>query len=368
VHFQLVGNDPIYRQIVEQVRLAVAAGKLSPGSRLPTVRALAADLGVNANTVSRAYLELEQAGVLLNRPGRGSFVASDGRPPSERSARLQTILGRAVLDALSLGYSVAEVEASFGLGLARWRQESSYAEATQRGHGDLRLAGSHDLVLDLLAARLAREVPPLWLDVTAIGSLDGLIALVRGEAEVAGCHLLDTDSGEYNLPFVRRLMPGRHVVVVQLAGRQQGLIVRRGNPRGIHSLDDLARLDVAFVNRQAGSGTRLLLDYHIDRAGLSRASIRGYERAEMTHLRVAQAVAEGEADAALGIFAAARAFDLDYLPLWQERYDLVIPREHWTSPKVVRLLAVLGDPEFRSIVQEMGGYDAGAMGDIVAEL
>ncbi|MBI2940575.1 MAG: GntR family transcriptional regulator [Chloroflexi bacterium] len=404
MELRLAGNGPIYQQIVEQVRLAVATGRLAPGARLPTVRALAAELGVNANTVSRAYLELEQAGVLVNRPGRGSFVAPNGQLTGERKARLQAVLGRCVLEALSLGYSAAEIEAAFGLGMARWRQDALMEDgATGRGGdalregkrgkgeegkpelrpfpfdpfpptksvapspaGGLRLAGSHDLVLDLLAARLARESPAIRLEVTTGGSLAGLIALARSEAHLAGCHLLDADTGEYNLPFIRRLLPGRSVVVVQLAARQQGLIVPRGNPRALTGLADLSRPDIVFVNRQAGSGTRLLLDYQLARAGLGHESVRGYEREEGTHLRVAAAVAEGEADAGLGILAAARAFELDFLPLWQERYDLVIPREHRWSPSIVRLLDTLRDPDFRGVVQELGGYAVGAMGEEVS--
>ena len=158
--------------------------------------------------------------------------------------------------------------------------------------------GSHDLTLDLLAQFLAERGSRLTS--ANLGSLGGLIALSRGEAHLAGSHLLDPDSGDFNLAYIDRYLAGRQVVVVGLVGREQGLILARGNPKNVRGLADLARSDVAFINRQRGSGTRLLLDYHLQREGLSPAAIRGYEREEYTHLTVAAAVASGRVDCALG--------------------------------------------------------------------
>lgn len=228
--------------------------------------------------------------------------------------------------------------------------------------------GSHDLALDLLASHLRRKDPRLTLASSNVGSLGGLMALSRGEAHLTGCHLLDEETGEYNLPFVRRYLKGKPVVVLGLVRRIQGLIVPRGNPRGITSLADLAREDLRFVNRQRGSGTRVLLDYMLRRQGIAPERIRGYQREEYTHLAVAAAVAGGSADVGLGILSAARAMGLDFVPLLSEQYDLVIPRESYESELLQPLLAVIRGDEFRREVEALGGYDTSTMGQVVAEM
>ncbi len=228
--------------------------------------------------------------------------------------------------------------------------------------------GSHDLTLDLLASELRRADPLASLSSSNVGSLGGLLALQRGEAHLAGSHLLDEETGEYNVPYVRRLLPDTEVVLVNLVHRQQGLLVAKGNPRGIKGLRDLARGDVAFVNRQRGSGTRVLLDYELRRQGIDPSGINGYEREEFTHTAVAAAVASGAADAGLGILAAATALGLDFVPLLKERYDLVIPAEFHDSALLQPLLSIVRGPGFRTQVEGLGGYDTSEMGRTVAVL
>ena len=227
--------------------------------------------------------------------------------------------------------------------------------------------GSHDLALDLLSNELARRVPGSALASANVGSLGGLLALARGEAHLAGSHLLDEETGEYNVGSIQRHLAGRSVVLVHLAGRVQGLIVPSGNPRGISTLADLARQDVRFVNRQRGSGTRVLLDFQLRRLGVYRGAIGGYEREQYTHLAVAADVASGAADVGLGILAAARALGLDFVPLFNEQYQLVIPREHYDSPLLAPLLDIIRDPGFRAQVDALGGYDVSDMGRVVWE-
>lgn len=227
--------------------------------------------------------------------------------------------------------------------------------------------GSHDLALDLLSNELARRSPGASLASANVGSLGGLLALSRGEAHMAGSHLLDEATGEYNVGYIQQYLRGRAVVVVTLAGRLQGLMVPTDNPRGVATLADLTRSDVQFVNRQRGSGTRVLLDYQLRQQGVSPASIRGYEREEYTHLAVAAAVASGVADAGLGILAAARALQLEFVPLFQERYDLVIPREQYESPFLAPLLAIIRGGAFRGQVDALGGYDVAEMGRVAWE-
>ena len=228
--------------------------------------------------------------------------------------------------------------------------------------------GSHDLTLDLLASRLHSRYSHITLSSSNVGSLGGLIALRRGEAHLAGSHLLDEDTGEYNLSYIRRYLAGQPVVVVNLVHRVQGFMVAKDNPKGISSLEDLARADVSFVNRQRGSGTRVLLDYKLKEMGIGPDRVRGYEREEYTHLAVAADVSGGTADVGLGILAAARALDIGFVPLLKEQYDLVIPRAHYESELLQPLLALIGSEEFRNEVEALGGYDASDMGRVVAEL
>jgi putative molybdopterin biosynthesis protein len=228
--------------------------------------------------------------------------------------------------------------------------------------------GSHDLVLDLLGQFLAERAPGMRLASANAGSLGGMVALRRGEAHLAGSHLLDPESGEYNLAYVQQYLPRRAIVLVTLTRREQGLLIAPGNPKGIHSLADLRRPDIHYVNRQRGAGTRVLLDHRLGELGIDPTAIHGYEREEVTHLAVAAAVASGVADCGLGIRAAARALDLDFVPVEWERYDLVIPWEHYKSALLEPLLALLNDATFRRAVSELPGYDADPMGQIVAEI
>ncbi len=223
--------------------------------------------------------------------------------------------------------------------------------------------GSHDMTLDLIAQFLAQRNRRLAS--ANVGSLGGLIALQRGQAHLAGSHLLDPETGDYNLGYIRRYLPGTPVKMITLVGREQGLIVQPGNPKGITSLKDLVRPDVSFVNRQRGAGTRVLLDYHLVQLHLDPVQIRGYTQEEYTHLAVAAAVAAGRADCGLGIPAAAQALGLDFVPLFKERYDLVIPEVYYESALLAPLLDLLQDPAFRQAVAALPGYDVSAMGQVV---
>jgi putative molybdopterin biosynthesis protein len=223
--------------------------------------------------------------------------------------------------------------------------------------------GSHDLTLDLMAQFLAEK--GARLSSANVGSQGGLIALRRAEAHLAGSHLLDPETGEYNSSYIRQYLPSTSVVLVTLVGREQGLIVKRGNPLKLRSLADLIRSEVRFVNRQRGAGTRVLLDYEMSKAGLHARDIRGYEQEEYTHLAVAAAVASDLADCGLGIAAAAQALGLDFVSLFSERYDLIIPSEHYDSPRLAPLLDLLQDERFRREVASLPGYDVSSMGAIV---
>ena len=226
--------------------------------------------------------------------------------------------------------------------------------------------GSHDITLDVMEQFLASRGRRLAS--ANVGSLGGLVALRRGEAHFAGSHLLDPESGEYNLTYVRQYLPDIPVKVVALVGREQGLLVPQKNPKGIRSLADLSNPEIQFVNCQRGAGTRVLLDYHLGKMGLAPDSIHGYSQEEFTHLSVAASIASGRSDCGLGIAAAAHALDLDFIPLFQERYDLVVPVSFAESDLLSPIWELLEKPEFKKMVSEMPGYDVNMMGTLIAEL
>ena len=222
--------------------------------------------------------------------------------------------------------------------------------------------GSHDLILDLAASALRARDNRVTLASSNVGSLGGLTALRDGLCHVAGSHLLDPASGEYTLPYLERLLPGRDLAVVRLTHREQGLIVAAGNPLGLTGIEDLGGGRVRYVNRQRGAGTRVLLDHELARRSLDASGVLGYEREEPTHLAVAAAVAADRADAGLGVLAAARAFDLGFVPVAKEPYDLVLERELVESELLLPLWSLLESAEFRSQVEALGGYDTAEMG------
>ncbi len=229
------------------------------------------------------------------------------------------------------------------------------------------IIGSHDIALDVLANYLRKIHPEASLSSAHVGSLGGLSALKRGEAHCAGTHLLDEETGDYNVSYIKRLLPDRGMVLLNLVYREQGFIVAKGNPKGIAGVKDLVRPDVSYINRQRGAGTRILLDFKLKEAGIDPYSINGYQREEYTHMAVAAAVASGSADAGMGIRAAAKALELDFVSVVEERYDLCIPGEFWESPYVTRLLEVMKLPEFREEVRSLGGYDLRDCGKIMWE-
>lgn len=226
--------------------------------------------------------------------------------------------------------------------------------------------GSHDISLDILAQFLASKNRRFAS--ANVGSLGGLVALRRDEAHLAGSHLLDPETGEYNLSYIQEYLPGVAVRVVTLVDRDQGLILPKTNPKGVRTLQDIVRDDLRFVNRQRGAGTRVLLDFHLSKLGIDSESIKGYEQEEYTHLAVAASVASGRADCGLGIAAAAHALELDFIPLFQERYDLIIPRIYVDSELLTPLFDVLNNQKFKQMVASLPGYDILKTGKIIADL
>lgn len=225
--------------------------------------------------------------------------------------------------------------------------------------------GSHDPLLDELADMMHRDDSRLFMSSSHIGSMGGIMAIRRREAHVAGCHMLNTKTGEYNRSFIRKYFPDGDVKLVRLVGRQQGLMLQRGNPLNIRQFSDIAREGIRFVNRQKGSGTRILTDYLCGKNGVDTSSVYGYDREELTHTSVAAQIACGSADAGMGIFSAAKLYGLDFLPVCVEEFDLIIPDYAWNTPMVGKLLETIKSAEFREKVTEMGGYTVDDPGELI---
>jgi putative molybdopterin biosynthesis protein len=374
IEVRLAGSagSPIFSQIAEQLRQMVATGRLRPGERLPTVRQLAESLAISPGTVVKAYRQLEQDGVIQSRRGGGTVVvsqASDPRLLTIRQTRLSGMMSNGILEALSQGYSLEEIEAAFSVHLDRWREErKDTAQAAKMPSKNVKagqalvIVASHDLALNMLVSRLRQKHPKVKIHVTYAGSLGGLIALQEGRADLAGVHLLDAETGEYNYPYIKHLLPGREMAIVHLAYRIQGLMFAAGNPKRIKSLEDLRRPDLTLINRQKGSGTRILLDQELRQLGIAPSRVKGYAHEVDTHLATAKCIADGKADVGLGIEAAARACQIDFLPLYRERYDLVIPIGNHRNKKLAPLLKMIGSKDFQKAVIEVGGYDTSQTG------
>jgi putative molybdopterin biosynthesis protein len=218
-------------------------------------------------------------------------------------------------------------------------------------------SGSHDLAIELLAEDLSRHVNIVSIP---IGSLNGLVTLREGLSHLAGCHLLD-ETGEYNIPFIQHIFPDRPTSLVTLAHREQGLMIAAGNPKSICTLVDLIRTDVLFINRNAGSGTRLWLDMQLHAQNIPAGKIRGYERSASTHSEAARTIQEGNADAAIGLRAAAHRHGLDFIPLFNERYDLAFPVEN--EKTVAPLLDTLQTSASRQRIESLAGYETTHTGE-----
>jgi len=228
--------------------------------------------------------------------------------------------------------------------------------------------GSHDNSMDVLANFLRKRHPLYTLSSAHVGSMGGLMALRKNEAHIAPTHMLDEETGEYNVPFIKRLLPDRGITLMNLVHRTQGLMVPRGNPKGIAGLNDLSRRDITFINRQRGAGTRLLLDKELKELCIDPDKVSGYGREEYTHMAVASAVLTGVADTGLGVLSAANALSLDFIPVAKERYDLAIPTEMLEDERVRALLdIIIHDSEFREAVEALGGYDVSDMGKVMYE-
>lgn len=228
--------------------------------------------------------------------------------------------------------------------------------------------GSHDNILDLLANHLHRQRPIVRISSAHVGSMGGIMAIKRGEAHIAGSHLLDEATGEYNISFIQRFLKGISLQLINLCYREQGLIVAKGNPKMIRSFMDIAKEKHTFINRQNGAGTRLLTDKILNDEGIDSSEIVGYGHEEYTHMSVAASVANASVDAGLGIRAAANALKLDFVPIAEERYDLIVPAQHLADSKVAAVLELIrSNKAFHDAILALGGYNLRDCGTVIYE-
>ncbi len=315
----------------------------SPGESIPATlsRSITSPMGVT-----------EFVGVKLGKVG-DKLVAT----PVKRGAALTTSMVRS-------DGTITVPRESEGISAGR-RVEVRLSRPLHEVLGQVVAIGSHDIALDVIASMLRNAHPGMSLSSANQGSLGGLMALRRQECHVAGTHLLDESTGDYNVSYIEKYLPNMEIRLVTLVYRIQGFMVQPGNPKNIREVEDLIKPEVQFVNRQRGSGTRVLLDFALGQVGMDPSKISGYEREEYTHTQVAASIRSGAADVGLGVLSAARALGLDFVPWREERYDLAIPAENLDHPGVRAILDLISTQEFKDRMAALGGYDTRDTGRVV---
>ena len=366
----LLEEKSLYQKIAGAIRQEILSGSLSAGDHLPSVRQQCQQWGCTPGTIQRAYNQLAQEGLLVSQAGRGTRVAGSipaARLQTQETLRRANLVHRSeafLLEAITAGYWLEEIQQAVDLAMDRWRALNPLIPS--RPPGILRFVGSHDPLLNELAHEyFGHKQPETALNLTYTGSMAGLVTLSQGQADLAGSHLWDPDSNSYNLPFVRWLLAGKNIWLVNLAHRVMGLMVAPGNPLNIQGLADLTHPGVRFVNRQSGSGTRVWLDAALTRESIYPSQVMGYMDERMTYSDVARAVAEGSADAGLGLEQAARAYGLEFIFLIRERYDLVMSAETALEPAVRQFIDWLGSEDGHTFVSRHAGYDSQNTGEVI---
>lgn len=291
-----------------------------------------------------------------SKPGMEEFVRVNIGKIKDKYIATPLPRGAGVLTTLIRAEGIIRID-SFSEGISQDNETEAELLVEEKDlENTVVIIGSHDICIDIIADEV-RKKGNIRLSSGNVGSLGGLIALRKGMSHIAGSHLLDPEIGEYNISYVKKYLKGMKIHIYNLVLREQGLIIRKGNPKKIKGIEDLVRDDITFVNRQPGSGTRVLLDYILKEQGLDPNKIRGYEHEEFTHMAVAVDVLSGVADCGMGIFAAAKALDLDFIPIGKEQYDLIIPAEFLNDPRIRQIIQIIKTTHFKNRVKQLGGYD-----------
>ncbi len=355
----------LYLRIADSLRRDIASGAYKNGEPLPSIRTLAGLWQCTNGTIQRAIRELESEGLVSAHIGTRTRVTGGmviGPGESLQRANLIHQAEKFILESVTSGFSTPEIEDAFRVALHRWRAVDLAHKSTPRS--SLRFNGSHDLAIAWLATHFNEIAPGNTLQLKFSGSLPGVTAFKLGEADIAGTHLLDESTGEYNLATIRELMPGEKIALITLAQRRIGFLVKPGNPQNITSVQDLAKNGVRFINRQKGSGTRVLLDTLLRKSGIDATKIAGYGEELTTHSDIATAVSESRADAGIGLEAAAKAYGLEFIFITVERYELLMREQELSLQPYQKLIEFLKSGEFRLLLQRLGGYDSHESGVI----
>ena len=352
-------EDFLYLRIAESIRRDINDGNYKPGDPLPSIRSIADTWNCTNGTVQRALRELEAAGLVTTHVGKRTRVI--GAPQLAPADTLQraNLIHRAetfLLQSMTAGYTPLDVEDAFRVALNRWR--SAVQPQTRLSANTLRFSGSHDLAVAWMATHFGEIAPGYSLKLNFTGSLSGLKNLQINECDIAGTHLWDEQSETYNSPFIQQILPGEKIALITLAQRRLGFMLKPGNPKQIHGIEDLAKPGIRFVNRQPGSGTRVFLDAQLEKRSIDPARIVGYSDERSTHSEVAAEVAQSRADTGIGLEAAARAYELDFILLTTESYDLAVKESTFGLAPIQHLINWLKGEEFRILLNRMGGYES----------
>jgi molybdate-binding protein/DNA-binding transcriptional regulator YhcF (GntR family) len=350
-------TDPIYLRITNSIKQDILEGRLKPGDDVPTIREQSELWGCTQGTIQRAYRELAQEGLIVSRSGLGTRVASKPAGKLDTPVRKTALIHKAesfILESINSGYTTEETHWAFEHALDRFRVEEPLPIISSGSR--LSFYGSHDLAMARIVSRFEVLNPSYLISLVFNGSLGGLIALEEGKADFAGCHLWDSETATYNIPFIRKLLPGRSITLVTLAERSLGLIIPSNNPLGIKNLQDIANPQVKFVNRQSGSGTRVWLDDQFKDLHIDPKKIKGYETERSTHSEIAQVIAEGGANAGIGLEASAQSLGLGFIPLTLECYQLAVPTDKLKKDGVKIFFHWLESVEVKRIISSIPGY------------
>jgi putative molybdopterin biosynthesis protein len=363
----MASSDYLYNKLAEVFRKQILSGEIKPGEKLPSLRAVADQWTCTIGTVQKTYQLLSEQGLVSSHAGQGTIVIYGKSPNQYIPFRRAQLLHRSesfLLEVLGAGYHPDEVEEAVREALDRLSVVQKVTTSPDKA--TIRFNGSHDIMVAWIASHFNQIAPGFTVQLNFTGSLHGLIALENNQAEFAGCHLWDEATDSYNIPFIQKLLPGKKLEVITLATRTMGLMVAPGNPSKILSLEDIARPGIRFINRQDGSGIRVWFDAHLRQKGISSIDIEGYDREVSTHSDVALEIAEKKADAGLGLEAAAVQYGLEFIPLTQEKYDLVFLDAILMHPAVIPLLDWLASPAARKEISKLPGYQTDRTGNKIS--
>jgi len=351
----------LYHQIAEAIRRDILDGKLKPGDKLPSVRELSRQWGCTQGTVQRAYRELANQGIVESRAGKGTQVCGILTPvqmKKDNVLRMANLVNQSeefLLEEISKGYSLDEIQRSIFLAMDRWKALENHVEISVKEK--IRFMGSHDPVINSLAQKFNEILPGYGLSLHFMGSMGGLRALAEHKSDLAGCHLWDETTETYNIEDVKKIFKNEKMVLLTLATRRLGLILPPGNPLKIRSIADIIRKRVRFANRQKGSGTRIWFDNNLAKIGLAPDEVIGYDNEYSTHSEIGRVIAEGSAGVGIGVESVAIAYGLDFVYLTKERYDLVFYFDSIEKKSFKFFINWLQSEIGKSFISQFPGYE-----------